>query len=274
MEAPSAVIKAIRETAAECGTPDAVVEATIHHSLPSIRLIPKRAAPRNRRRVGGSRIGGLPDLPSGQVWPRLPKRYVDGPPLSFLVQINLSEVAAFDEEKLLPDSGVLCFFFHLDPGGPDSGQVLFIEDPASGLHRTEPPSDLNDDQLFAEFELEPRLEWTVPSPYDIGFSEAFIKKHLELWDSLAENVAAAQGFSDSEQPKYRLLGHPQLIQAPGVGDGTRLLLQVDSDCSDRDEGFPQTGMTWGDAGMVYYFIGEDELRSHDFETCSTVLETH
>ncbi|WP_414531151.1 DUF1963 domain-containing protein [Corynebacterium efficiens] len=47
--------------------------------------------------VGGSRLGGLPDLPRGQDW------FLNsstGAPLNFVAQINLAEVAAVTDSPL------------------------------------------------------------------------------------------------------------------------------------------------------------------------------
>jgi hypothetical protein len=82
----------------------------------------------------------------------------------------------------------------------------------------------------------------------LGLGEELVVEHLGLWDTLEERVAEVQGFGPYYEPKHRLLGHPQLIQGPGLEEGTRLLFQVDSDCIFFDKGYPRTGMMWGDAG--------------------------
>lgn len=53
--------------------------------------------------VGESKLGGLPDLPSGLTWPDWETGY-----LTFVAQVNLSELPASD---LLPNLGVLSFFY-------------------------------------------------------------------------------------------------------------------------------------------------------------------
>ncbi len=68
--------------------------------------------------VGCSRIGGRPDVPSDFVWPTYEGSSYDVElkcrPLSFLAQINLRDVAAWDEEHLLPTEGILSFFYELE----------------------------------------------------------------------------------------------------------------------------------------------------------------
>ena len=55
-----------------------------------------------------SKIGGKPYLPKDFVWP-----YYQELPLSFLAQINLEEVKSLDKDNLLPDKGMLYFFYEL-----------------------------------------------------------------------------------------------------------------------------------------------------------------
>jgi uncharacterized protein YwqG len=258
-------------TAREQGTPDVVVESALGSLLPSIRLAPQHPKAGEDERLGGCRIGGVPDLPQGVEWPRLstearsnvvPASSV-GAPLSFLLQVNLAEVAFVDLEQLLPKSGMLYFFFHLDEIGVDDvATVLFAQ--STELRRTMAPLDLPANQLYRGFNLAPSLEWTVPSPFDLGLTD-----HLELWDELEDRVAAVQGYESPSTygPGYavhRLLGHAQFIQAQGMGEVERLLLQVSSDAGLSSYGCPETGIgaTWHDSGRIYYIISEESLKSH------------
>src|SRR5690349_170759 len=121
------VADAIWMMAREQGTPDVVVEALLEGLLPSIRLVAQHPEVGEEARVGGCRIGGAPDLPQGTEWPRLSadaRRLAEpgapsGEPLSFLLQVNLAETAFADREQLLPKSGMLYFFFHLDEDGAE-----------------------------------------------------------------------------------------------------------------------------------------------------------
>jgi uncharacterized protein YwqG len=185
--------------------------------------------------------------------------------LSFLLQVNLAEVAFADLEQLLPKSGMLYFFFHLDEVGIENvATVLFAQN--TEVRRTTAPLDLPAEQIYRGFNLVPNLEWTVPSPYDLSLAD-----HFELWDELEDRVAAAQGY---ESPTtygrgyavHRLLGHAQFIQADGTGEGERLLLQVSSDAGLSRYGYPESGIgeTWHDAGRIYYLISEEFLKSHRF----------
>jgi uncharacterized protein YwqG len=275
------VIEEIRAVGRETNAPEEIVEAVVRRALPSIRLVPQFSREAEAPQVGGCRIGGVPDLPQGVEWPRLStdaKRRRSGPlpgaPLSFLLQVNLAEVAFADLEQLLPKSGMLYYFFHGGVGDDDVATVLFAQ--GTELRRTTAPLDLPPDQLYRGFNLVPQLEWTVPSPDDLG---ALAAEHLELWDELEDRVAAAQGYESPTTygPGYavhRLLGHAQFIQAFGTGEGERLLLQVSSDAGLFSEGYPESGIgaTWHDCGRIYYLISEEALKAHRFGEVYVTVE--
>lgn len=277
------VIEVIRALGRETDVPEELVEAVVRRALPSIRLVPRFSQEAEALPVGGCRIGGAPDLPQGVEWPRLSTDgrsetapvASPGAPLSFLVQVNLAEVAFADVEQLLPKSGMFYFFFHLDEDGlQDVARVLFTQ--GTELRPAIVSAELPADQLYRGFNLVPQLEWTVPSPYDLG---ALAAEHLELWDELEDRVAAAQGYGSPTTygPGYavhRLLGHAQFIQADGMGERERLLLQVSSDAGLSREGYPESGIgeTWHDAGRIYYIIGEKALKSHRFTEAFVTVE--
>src|SRR5436305_11551656 len=100
----------------ERGMPQAMGEAVIRLLRPSIWLLTE---PARETRLGGSRIGGLSDLPEGAQWPAYPGpakpdaewEAIKGEPLAFLLQVNLAEVARFDVAGHLPATGMLHFFY-------------------------------------------------------------------------------------------------------------------------------------------------------------------
>src|SRR5262249_30764927 len=155
--------------------------------------------------------------------------------------------------------------FYWEPGEWDSDDAFIVYSKSVGrLRRLTVPDDLPADQRYRPLELKPCVEWTVPSIEDAGlppdvldperplYTQGF--QHYGFFEDVENLVAQAQGFDDNKKGSgvvHRLLGHPQLIQSPGLADGTKLLLQVDSDGRGK---VPKTGMMWGDSGRLYYLI--------------------
>lgn len=92
--------------------------------------------------VGASKLGGLPDLPAGAEWPEW-----RGNPMAFIAQIRLDEASRFDDEAILPATGLLSIFFATDgePKGneddddPTSWRVMHVDgDPAAFVRRSAP----------------------------------------------------------------------------------------------------------------------------------------
>jgi uncharacterized protein YwqG len=253
---------------------DRVTDAVRNVVRPSIRL-----------KLGDSsadavaRLGGLPNLPTEFEWPA--RR--DGNPLSFIAQIDLSQLQPV-EGLPLPGEGTLFFFMDsvdipagYDPGDNDGFKVIFskatpAENAARATSRYFP-----EECVFEGFALEPELELTLPAWSHDSFAE------LELNDD--ESDAYHEQF-DIEGTINRIGGYPDTLQdsleltaelvshgiycgdgrgfeegrrrklGPGAADW-RLLLQIDS------EG--DVGMMWGDAGRIFFLIREEDLREGRFD---------
>jgi uncharacterized protein YwqG len=212
--------------------------------------------------LGGSKLGGQPDLPNGADWPQW-----EGSPLSFIAQFDCRELQRFESAALLPPDGLLSFFYEAeeqpwgdDPG--DAGAARVLHHPAGGglKRRAKPP------ELEAAFRTD-RLEFnevlTFPSESDF---------EVEPEEIGALSALFAPGISHRE---HQLFGYPNVIQNPmelqcrlASHDvetdeaAWRLLLQVDSI---RD-------MMWGDMGMIYFWITEDALRARAFDRAWLVLQ--
>ncbi len=111
-----ALLEALRATIHDFGL-GAYTDAIIAKALPAVRL---NLAGRSSGAVGESRIGGVPDLPAGMVWPH----NTDGA-LSFIAQINLGDVPRF-EGNPLPSSGMLYFFIGLDEPASDVDHLVLL----------------------------------------------------------------------------------------------------------------------------------------------------
>lgn len=134
-----------------------------------------------KERLGNSRFGGLPDAPPGFAWPThrieapTPSQaFVDASrdsisllpsdgvvSLQFVAQINLSQVAPFDEEGVLPKSGLLLFFYQ--------DELFEVDVPALSGKTYEEPQSLAD--MFKQVErrlAEPEPDWELTPKFIDG----------------------------------------------------------------------------------------------------------
>ncbi len=253
----------------------------------SIRLMP-RAVGEAQLKVGASKIGGIPDLPAEVNWPQW-----KGVPQSFIAQVNLDEVCPYDTDKLLPQRGMLWFFYDAkqetygeDPADHGGWQVLFREN-GSNLQRATIPATVPTESQFQAcsidfsneitLSLQPKLE--IPN-YDWTEEE---QQQYEIF------LATFPSPEDHATVHHRLLGNPNTIQddmrlqcqlvSHGVTDSNdpqvtelskgamdwRLLLQIDTD--------EQHGMRWASSGMLYYWITTADLQARRFDTTWLVLQS-
>ena len=237
--------------------------------------------------TGKSKIGGQPDLSSLTDWPITEA----GKSLSFIAQLNMAEVSPYDNSGLLPDHGLISFFYCADQGAwgfdPKDKQrfkILFTEN-LNDLQKTTFPIDLEEHSIYNSNIL--KMESTLSLP----------NTEIDLLTDLFDNDTDWDNYYEiSSGWGNQILGYPQCIQnamelecqlvtnglycgdASGYDDpkgklleeGTKdwiLLLQVDSE---EDK----TGMMWGDVGILYYWIKKKDLINKDFDKAWFILQCH
>lgn len=224
----------------------------------------------SKLRPAQSRIGGVPDLPADWEWPTF-----HGNPLAFLAQINLAEIPLEVERGDLPRDGILYFFsvygWQKDDGDihPDldwnraeeigfSQALWFIGDTTS-LRRASKPDGIRTFDAAAVEYLPvislPRAEPNAREPVvaALQWSEDEYERLDNLYFDLDYYAKTVRGFSVDHQ----LLGYAGAIQTTVTPVNHRLLFQLDSD-------YNQTGMEWGDGGMIYFVIEQEALKRGDF----------
>jgi len=255
------------------------------------RLLPSSDAP------GRSRLGGLPELPSGSAWPEHAGR-----PLMFTARVDLDELAAVlpaDDRQGLPASGDLWLF--TDALGlawgflpEDRGSFVLIH--TEGEH---PPVDApagrdEDGDPFAtavdarSCRLVPEL--VLPDPYEDGVDLLDDGARFDAYTDLDEQLNR-EWFDDA--PRHRILGRPTLVQGSmeleaqlasngidvggpegyasaeaerlkaGAADWT-LVAQIDSD--------DDTGFMWGDVGLVYWWMRREDLAAGRWQGVWGILQ--
>lgn len=237
----------------------------------------------------GSWLGGKPCMPAEFEWPTW-----KGQSLAFLCQIDCSEVPDGEPGPLLPDSGILYFFYDqdqgtwgFDPKEKDGWRVLYAEGDQECVER-DWPEDMDSYSRFTKLALEFVRFDTYP--------DEFRPDHLID----GEAVDYGDGYFDWRHDQYeshachQLFGYPRPIQNDtmeeecamasqgiDVGDGKAysdpgtaevratakewtLLLQLDSD--------DDMNVMWGDVGMVYFWIPASALAQKDFSRTWMVFQ--
>lgn len=260
-------------------------EALAELMRPAVLLIPTRVEEAGMP-LGASRIGGPADLPPGMDWPRR-----DQGPLALIAQLRLSEIAPLDAQGLLPPRGSLLFFYDaveqpwgMGPADATGWQVTLSE-AEDTLVRTPPPDDLDGAGRFPVCALEARTVATFPSWQTLDeFGLLEWGDEQDDAEYYIEWLASITGGETAE--RTWLLGWPEEIQgevhveaesartgrewnAPRLHEAARnlrLLLQVDS--------MGEAEMMWGDAGMLYFMIGAEDLAARRFERTWLTLQCY
>ncbi|MBR4834796.1 MAG: DUF1963 domain-containing protein [Thermoguttaceae bacterium] len=275
----------------------------------SVELRFERAA--KKLPLGASKFGGWPSLPKGFEWPfyvaERPGANAEPTrrPLTFLMQLNLEEVAPYDGEKRLPKSGWLYFFFErvdgycncVEPEGKGGARVFYFDGPLDATVETAPPPEFDaleeeDGEIWGpDDEAAITFENGVSVP-DFEEAEEYGGEFaLELDEADADAYRELRGAFTGEGANVgrRLFGFPDLIQTPMRVDCERLAAGIsweefcDSSASERAK-IEENAKNWtllcqlgtdddggvelywgGDCGALYFYIREDDLRRGDFD---------
>jgi len=238
--------------------------------------------------IGGSRIGGAPDVPAGFVWP-----HHNNTPLAFLLQLDLAEVRAAFGQSLLPDCGRLLFFYEAveQPWGfdpKDRGAWRVIYDNSANVASQSPPPSMPPEECFPEAQLRYYIAAALPSPTWLAehgpeLDEAAEELYWELYQQLDPMETCNQLLGDPDPIQGEMELECQLVSngiyvgdASGYESGKAraleagakdwvLLLQLDSNEDSVD-------MMWGDCGRLYFWIRKQDLRDRNFEAVWMVLQ--
>ncbi len=235
-------------------------------------LIPTKSA-------GFSKIGGLPELPPGQVWPK-----GDREPPAFVAQIDIEAFRRYGDFEWLPESGRLYLFFDDDRNGAaDCGKLIYALDQPGP--ETPAPSGLSKNRRFLErrvgfmrFTSLPSLDWLGDDwpGADMDWEGFELMKDADFGDEIEHRIGGYPGEIQDGQMgiecEYLWRGLTRDYREP-VPDTLRiaarqwrLLLQIDSD--------PALNMNWWDGGRLYVFVRARDAKRGDFSKTVTVTQTH
>lgn len=236
-----------------------------------------------------SKVGGLPNLPTAIPWPMW-----KGKPLAFICQIDVEETPEKEGVDDPLKTGMLFFFYDqeqstwgFDPKDRGSWRVIYAKDGIPDSVAEAPPGLIDDyryDEKFVMF----REIMSRTSGDRLGLD--FSAMSEDEYDECDEVIAEPYG----DFPKHQIGGYPFVVQndsmemesqlasnglyvgdssgyedprAEGLAQGAtewRLLLQIDSD--------DDTGMMWGDCGLIYFWIKQSDFMRADFEDTWMILQ--
>jgi uncharacterized protein YwqG len=234
-----------------------------------------------------SHFGGSPNLPAGTPWPER-----NGRPLALVARLSLPELQQSRRIDWLPQIGALLFFYDVedqawgfDPNDRGYCAVMHVPDLAAPVASS--TLQAADEFMARRIVAFQRID-TLPSAEndairDLAFSDDEADAYVELHDAPFRGM-----------PKHQVSGRPSAVQGdsmelecqlvtnglycgdpsgyedprakalePGAKDW-RLLLQVDSD--------DDLGMMWGDMGMLYFFVREQDAKAGRFDNAWMVLQ--
>lgn len=238
-----------------------------------------------------SYIGGQPQVdPTNFEWP-----HINNQPMSFLAQLDLAELTRVHTIDWLPKEGSLLFFYNIgddmvwgfDPKDKGHWKILYTTNPSTEIDF---PASLDADFKLTKSFISPTCVSVMPSferdeVSALNLSDEQLDAYIEYQDELEDNV---------ELPKHQVGGYPSPVQGDGMelesqlasnglycGDASgyndprrkeleagakewRLLFQMDTD--------DELDIMWGDCGMLYFWIKEDDARNKNFDASWLILQ--
>ncbi|EOW9529066.1 YwqG family protein [Bacillus cytotoxicus] len=224
--------------------------------FPCIKVVPKQ---KDKLEIGQSKMGGVPDVPVSFEYPTY-----KGEPLQFIAQFHVTDLKNIDFKHNLPQTGMLYFFryenhFMEEGDFQGAGRVLYYDVSVDQLKRME-----HIEERFTQCEISFESTYKLPELFieDEGDSDRFLQLLEELIPDHYDN--------------HQVFGEPfsvqnDVLQEAGEYIGVNrhdmvLLFQVDSD-------YNNCNMMWGDLGMLYFCIGNEDLKHRRFENACCILQT-
>ncbi|HHT7189221.1 TPA: YwqG family protein [Bacillus cereus] len=231
-------------------------EELINTVFPCIKVVPNQ---QEMIEIGSSKMGGVPDLPVSFEYPTY-----KGTPLQFIAQFNVSDLQNIGMDHSLPKTGMLYFFsienyFEENVNPTEAGRVLYYDVPVEQLRREDKVQEKYK-QCAISFEL------TYKLPELFIEDEADSDRFLQLLEELIpDNYDNHQMFGEPFSVQEEVLHETGEYMGIDPQHMT-LLFQIDSDTKNCN-------MMWGDLGMLYFCIGNEDLKNRRFENTCCILQT-
>jgi hypothetical protein len=185
--------------------------------------------------IGGSRIAGPPDLPTGMDWPSL-----EGRRLPLVFQLALADVAAFPAAVQLPSDGTLWFF--AAQLADWSARPAMIDVPAA--------------VRWAPGDAELVRATLPPEATDESYWDTFAVARIDEW-----RAAEAETEDDEDRDDRWHVLFPTRKESSPWGllppEGFVAVLEMRSDY--------RIDMNWGDGAWATWVVRAEDLRDRRFD---------
>lgn len=230
-----------------------------------------------------SKIGGKPNVPSDFVWPTCVSEIADAEqktmPLSFLMQVDLSEISQFDKDNLLPKTGVLSVFYdnlthpYNSSQGKNGLKIYYFDAKKDDLLPREcdfvkDEGGSEGDWLLAERYLDFVSTEQLPSVFE---APVIAGNELPNYASQAEAIVY---FEDELAYCTQLLGYARDVQSSSllnvVPEGGNLqdyvlLMMIDSTPEGLDAADGAEDFCLGTMSRLCVYIKKEDLANKNFD---------
>jgi uncharacterized protein YwqG len=253
--------------------PEELAEPFIALARPAIRL---SIAEEGQTVVG--RLGGLPRLPEGMLWPCAGD---GGPAMQFLAELDCAALAAYESDIGLPAEGTLLFFATWDSA---AAQVIVLPPGALRVPEREVPVG-GEARMFPEVPLaaETVASWPTRGHDElVELGDEFWDRVVgEPWEVFADQLAE---FAEAEGGRaHQVGGYSDALQSP-----IEAAAAYAAGLKPRDPGFAaeasrwvnllqldeDNGMIFGDGGILIFGIRRDRLAARDFSQVFPHVQGH
>ncbi len=226
--------------------------------------------------TGQTKFGGNPDVPDNFVWPKDSEGY----PMSFLMQINCSDIEPYDKENLFPKTGLLYFFYSwkneymfldideeeedYDGSNVRIAQAFYFDGPIESLHIQTPPKKLSKEYIMTERSVKFTSKYCLPS-WEDAYAMRIITEECTKEEYLVALDMCNNGPVSEEDYNGSLGGYATPVEDSTIDNPNSdiLLFQIfSSDLMEGEEGYDP--IEFGCEGKIYYYIQQEDLHARNF----------
>lgn len=254
---------------------------------------------------GSSKLGGKPDLPKDFKWFYFQfeeNNNVIKNPLSFLMQINCKDIHKYDKDCLLPETGMLYFFYELEsmkwgfsPEDRGSARVFYYNGNIDELIPYDVPVEIKEQYIIPECILSFKSFNDYPNFEDFCAYEGIDEFDDDFdeydYDAIKEKLGVQEfgmkllGYPDYIQDNFfeeceavaihniyysgeiDFQGKEELIQENSK-DWISLLQMDEIEIDDKDFSLP-----FEDMGNIFFSIRKNDLKNKNFDNIWLILQS-